>query len=99
MKQRIAAVLAAAALVVIPVSGVSAAPAKQSCVRLSLPNETVCSPNGFEYRSVGEKFVKVYKVVRNFTRPEDRRPPLFQRSLSFSLVFVGYLLSEQTAAK
>jgi hypothetical protein len=45
MKQLIAAVLAAAVLVVIPVSVVSAAPAKQSCVRLSLPNQTVCSPN------------------------------------------------------
>ena len=97
MKVRIAAVLAAAILIVVPVSVANAA---ETCVKLSLPSETVCSPNGFVHLSAGEKFKKVYRVERTFDRPDDRRSPrsLF-RHTSYRLVFVGYLLSEQGTAK
>jgi hypothetical protein len=98
MRTRIAVVIAALALSVVPLSAASAA---ETCVRLSLPNQTVCSSNGFVYQAIGEKFTRVYKVERQFVRPEDSRSPRFVRlsGSEFRLVFVGLILQSQTETK
>jgi hypothetical protein len=98
MKYRIAVLLSAALIAATPLS---AAKAAETCIKLSLPNQSVCSSNGFVYQTVGEKFTKVFKVERKFVRPEDRRSPLFSKlsGSEFRLVFVGYMLTERTAAQ